>query len=382
MAEVEIKKGLVGVIADETKVSEVMPDINSLTYRGYAVQDLAEVCVFEEVAYLLLHGELPNKSQLAKFQEEERSNREISSNLKKVIQNYPKNAHPMDTTRTSVSHLGLEDSETSINTIEANYNKFIKIFAKTPTTVAANFRTRKGLDIIDPKKDLSFSENFFHMCFGKVPSKDVVKAFDVSLILYAEHSFNASTFTSRVITSTLADIHSAIVGGISALKGPLHGGANEAVMEMFLDIKEPENAEKYILNKIKNKDLIIGFGHRVYKKGDSRVPTMTKYYYKTAEFYKNEKFPKISKILEETMIKEKNIFPNLDFPSGPTYYLMGFDVDFFTPIFVIARITGWSAHINEQLKDNRLIRPLSKYTGSLHRKIKSNRTKIVILFFR
>jgi 2-methylcitrate synthase len=369
MAEVEIKKGLVGVIADETKVSEVMPDINSLTYRGYAVQDLAEVCVFEEVAYLLLHGELPNKSQLAKFQEEERSNREISSNLKKVIQNYPKNAHPMDTTRTSVSHLGLEDSESSTNTIEANYNKFIKIFAKTPTTVAANFRTRKGLDIIDPKKDLSFSENFFHMCFGKVPSKDVVKAFDVSLILYAEHSFNASTFTSRVITSTLADIHSAIVGGISALKGPLHGGANEAVMDMFLDIKEPENAEKYILNKIKNKDLIIGFGHRVYKKGDSRVPTMTKYYYKTAEFYKNEKFPKISKILEEKMIKEKNIFPNLDFPSGPTYYLMGFDVDFFTPIFVIARITGWSAHINEQLKDNRLIRPLSKYTGSIHRKV-------------
>lgn len=370
MAEVEIKKGLVGVIADETKVSEVMPDINSLTYRGYAVQDLAQACMFEEVAYLLLNGELPSKSQLAKFQEEERSNREISSNLKKIIQSYPNNAHPMDTTRTSVSHLGLEDSEASTNTIEANYKKFIRIFAKTPTAVAANFRTRKGLDIIDPKKDLSFSENFFHMCFGKVPSKDVVKAFDVSLILYAEHSFNASTFTSRVIASTLADIHSAIVGGISALKGPLHGGANEAVMEMFLEIKEPENTEKYILNKIKNKDLIIGFGHRVYKKGDSRVPTMTKYYYKTAEFYKNEKFPKISKILEQTMIKEKNIFPNLDFPSGPTYYLMGFDVNFFTPIFVMSRITGWSAHVNEQLKDNRLIRPLSKYTGDNHRKVK------------
>ncbi|MEY4389705.1 MAG: hypothetical protein RLZZ167_345, partial [Pseudomonadota bacterium] len=242
MAEIEIKKGLVGVIADETKVSEVMPDINSLTYRGYAVQDLAEICSFEEVAYLLLNSELPNKSQLNKFEEEERKNREISSNLKKVIQNYPKNAHPMDTTRTSVSHLGLEDAETVTNTIEANYNKFIKIFAKTPTAVAANFRTRKGLDIIDPKKDLSFSENFFHMCFGKIPSKDVIKAFDVSLILYAEHSFNASTFTSRVVTSTLADIHSAIVGGICALKGPLHGGANEAVMEMFFDIKEPENA--------------------------------------------------------------------------------------------------------------------------------------------
>ena len=369
MSEVEIKKGLVGVIADETKVSEVMPDINSLTYRGYAVQDLAEACIFEEVAYLLLNGELPNKSQLTKFQEEERNNRGISTNLKKIIQNFSKTANPMDTIRTSVSHLSLEDSETDTNTIEANYNKFIRIFAKTPTAVAANFRTRKELDIIDPKKDLSFSENFFHMCFGKVPSKDVVKAFDVSLILYAEHSFNASTFTSRIIASTLADIHSAIIGGISALKGPLHGGANEAVMEMFFEIKEPENAEKYILNKIKNKDLIIGFGHRVYKKGDSRVPTMTKYYYKTAEFYKNEKFPKISKKLEETMIKEKNIFPNLDFPSGPTYYLMGFDVDFFTPIFVVSRITGWSAHVNEQLKDNRLIRPLSKYTGSVHRKV-------------
>jgi 2-methylcitrate synthase/citrate synthase II len=366
---VEIKKGLVGVIADETKVSEVMPDINSLTYRGYAVQDLAEICTFEEVAYLLLNGELPNKTQLSKFQEEERNNREVSANLKNVIQNYPKNAHPMDTTRTSVSHLGLEDPEAGTNTPESDYKKFIRIFAKTPTAIAANFRVRKGYDIIDPKKDLSFSENFFHMCFGKVPSKDVVKAFDVSLILYAEHSFNASTFTSRVITSTLADIHSAIVGGISALKGPLHGGANEVVMKMFFEIKEPENAEKYILNKIKNKDLIIGFGHRVYKKGDSRVPTMTKYYYKTAEFYKNEKFPKISKILEQTMIKEKNIFPNLDFPSGPTYYLMGFDVDFFTPIFVISRITGWAAHIIEQLKDNRLIRPLSKYTGSEHRKV-------------
>jgi 2-methylcitrate synthase/citrate synthase II len=369
MAEGEIKKGLVGVIADETKVSEVMPDINSLTYRGYAVQDLAEVCVFEEVAYLLLNGELPNKSQLSEFQAEERNNREISSNLKKIIQNYSKNAHPMDTTRTSVSYLGLEDPETRINTAETNLKKFIRIFAKTPSAVAANFRTRKELDIISPKKDLSFSENFFHMCFGKVPSKDVVKAFDVSLILYAEHSFNASTFTSRVITSTLADIHSAIVGGISALKGPLHGGANEGVMEMFFDIKEPENAEKYILNKIKNKGLIIGFGHRVYKNGDSRVPTMTKYYYKTAKFYDNEKFPKISKILEQTMIREKNIFPNLDFPSGPTYYLMGFDVDFFTPIFVISRITGWSAHIIEQLEDNRLIRPLSKYTGSNHRKV-------------
>ncbi len=244
MAEGEIKKGLVGVIADETKVSEVMPDINSLTYRGYAVQDLAEHCSFEEVAYLILNGELPNKDQLKEFEKEERANREISTNLKNIIKNYSKDAHPMDTTRTSVSHLGLEDKDTATNTIEADYKKFIRIFAKTPTAVAANFRSRKGLEIIEPKKDLSFSENFFHMCFGKIPSKEVVKAFDVSLILYAEHSFNASTFTTRVVTSTLADIHSAIVAGICALKGPLHGGANEEVMKMFFNINESHQSKE------------------------------------------------------------------------------------------------------------------------------------------
>jgi 2-methylcitrate synthase len=365
----DIKKGLLGIIVDETEISKVMPEINSLTYRGYAAQDLCARCDFEEVAYLILNKELPNKKQLKEFKKELSKEITLSKNLINILKQIPKKSHPMDVARTAVSVMGLEDKETRDNSPKANLRKAIRILAKTPTALAAFYRLRKGKKIIAPKKNLSFSENFFHMCFGKVPEKEIVKAFDVSLILYAEHSFNASTFTSRVIASTLADIHSAIVGGISALKGPLHGGANEAVMEMFLEIKEPENAEKYILNKIKNKDLIIGFGHRVYKKGDSRVPTMTKYYYKTAEFYKNEKFPKISKILEQTMIKEKNIFPNLDFPSGPTYYLMGFDVNFFTPIFVMSRITGWSAHVNEQLKDNRLIRPLSKYTGSGHRKV-------------
>ncbi len=208
------------------------------------------------------------------------------------------------------------------------------------------------------------------MCFGTVPSPEVVKAFDVSMTLYAEHSFNASTFTARVITSSLSDMHGAVVGGIASLKGPLHGGANEAVAHMLTEIKEPEFAEAYILEKIKNKELIMGFGHRVYRNGDSRVPTMTEYYYKTAAYYKNEKLPNISKILEATMLREKDIKPNLDFPAGPTYYLMGFDIDFFTPIFIVSRITGWCAHIMEQFSSNKLIRPLSKYTGSSHRKIK------------
>ena len=367
----EIKKGLVGVISDETKVSKVMPEINSLTYRGYAVQDLAEECSFEEVAYLLLYGELPNKKQLKKFEKEERKNRDISKNLIKIIKNYPKKSHPMDTTRTSISVMGLEDPETSDNSEKANYRKAIRLLAKISTAVAANFRIRKGKKIIKPNKKLSFSENFFHMCFGKVPSKEVVKAFDISMILYAEHSFNASTFTSRVITSSLSDMHGAVTGAVASLKGPLHGGANEAVMHMLKEVKKPENAEKWILDKIKNKGLLMGFGHRVYKNGDSRVPTMKKYYLKTAEFYKNKKYPAISQILEDTMIKEKNIHPNLDFPAGPTYYLMGFDIDFFTPIFVASRITGWTAHVMEQFSDNRLIRPLSAYTGSEHRKVQN-----------
>ena len=367
----EIKKGLVGVISDETKVSKVMPEINSLTYRGYAVQDLAEECSFEEVAYLLLYGELPNKKQLKKFEKEERKNRDISKNLIKIIKNYPKKSHPMDTTRTSISVMGLEDPETSDNSEKANYRKAIRLLAKISTAVAANFRIRKGKKIIKPNKKLSFSENFFHMCFGKVPSKEVVKAFDVSMILYAEHSFNASTFTSRVITSSLSDMHGAVTGAVASLKGPLHGGANEAVMHMLKEVKKPENAEKWILDKIKNKGLLMGFGHRVYKNGDSRVPTMKKYYLKTAEFYKNKKYPAISQVLEDTMIKEKNIHPNLDFPAGPTYYLMGFDIDFFTPIFVASRITGWTAHVMEQFSDNRLIRPLSAYTGSEHRKVQN-----------
>ena len=365
----EIKKGLVGVISDETKVSEVMPDINSLTYRGYAVQDLAKHCKFEQVAYLLLNGELPNSEQLAKFEQEERSNRKISENLKNIIKNYPKNAHPMDTTRTSVSHMGLEDPDTADNSVPANMRKSMRLLAQISTAVAANFRVRKGQEIIQPDPKLGFCENFFNMCFGTIPSPEVVKAFDVSMTLYAEHSFNASTFTSRVITSSLSDMHGAVVGGVASLKGPLHGGANEAVAHMLMEVKEPENAEKFILNKIKNKELIMGFGHRVYRNGDSRVPTMTEYYYKTAAYYKNEKLPKISKILEDTMFREKNIKPNLDFPAGPTYYLMGFDIDFFTPIFIVSRITGWCAHIMEQFSSNKLIRPLSKYTGSPHRKI-------------
>jgi 2-methylcitrate synthase len=365
----EIKKGLLGIVVDETEVSKVMPEINSLTYRGYAAQDLCEYCRFEEVAYLILNKDLPNSIQLKKFEKEEKDNRELSKNLYQVIKNMPKKSHPMDVARTAVSIMGLEDKETSNSSPEANMRKALRIFSKTPTALAAFYRIRSGKKIIKPKKSLSFSENFFYMCFGKVPQKEIVKAFDVSLILYAEHSFNVSTFTARTITSSLSDIHGAITGAIASLKGPLHGGANEEVMHMMNKIKKPSNALKWINDALKNKDVVMGFGHRVYKSGDSRVPTMREYFGKVAKIKKDKTFEKIYDIVEKVMIKKKNIHPNVDYPTGPTYHLMGFDTDFFTPIFVISRITGWSAHIMEQHAANKLIRPLAKYKGSKHRKV-------------
>jgi 2-methylcitrate synthase len=365
----DIKKGLLGITVDETEISKVMPEINSLTYRGYAAQDLCAKCKFEEVAYLILNGELPDKKQLKIFEKQERKERKLSKTLLDDIKKFPKKAHPMDVARTAVSIMGLEDNETKDNSPKANMRKVMRIFAKTPVALAAFYRARKGKKIIPPKNNLSFSENFFYMCFGKVPNKDIVKAFDVSLILYAEHSFNVSTFTARTITSSLSDIHGAITGAIASLKGPLHGGANEEVMHMMSKIKKPDNAHKWINKALDNKDVVMGFGHRVYKSGDSRVPTMREYFGKVAKIKKDKKFEKIYDIVEKVMIERKNIHPNVDYPTGPTYHLMGFDTDFFTPIFVISRITGWSAHIIEQHAANKLIRPLASYKGNKHRKV-------------
>ncbi len=276
----------------------------------------------------------------------------------------------MDTVRTGVSFLGMEDPKMWDRDPASNYEKAMKLLAKVPTIVAADYRCRKGKAPIAPKPELSFSENFFHMCFGEVPHKDIVKAFDASMTLYAEHSFNASTFTSRVVTSTMSDIYSAITAGICALKGPLHGGANEEVMHMLKEVGEVSKAEAWMKDALAQKKKIMGFGHRVYKKGDSRAPTMNKYGLQVAKIKGETKWHDISKVLEQVMVQEKQIHPNLDFPAGPAYYLMGFDIDMFTPLFVMARVTGWSAHIFEQTANNRLIRPLSQYTGHGERKVK------------
>lgn len=361
--EIEILKGLAGVYVDTTKISKVIKETNTLTYRGYAVPDLAEHCSFEEVAYLLWYGELPNKAELEEFSKQERSLRRLDDKTINVLKLLDKATHPMDSIRTAVSFIGANDKTWSDNSFEGNLAKSINLLAKIPTAIAADYRIQKGLDIIEPKEDLTIAENFFHMCFGEVPEPEIVKAFDMSLIFYAEHSFNASTFTARTVTSTLSDIYSAVTAAIGSLKGPLHGGANEAVMHMMLEIGSADKAQAWIDDALANKKLVMGFGHRVYRDDDSRVPYMTKVFHDVAKLRNGEKWIEIANILEKTVVERKGIYPNLDFPVGPAYYLMGFGIPTFTPIFVMSRITGWTAHIMEQLEDNKLMRPLAVYDG-------------------
>ncbi|MFD1716386.1 bifunctional 2-methylcitrate synthase/citrate synthase [Georgenia deserti] len=359
----EIRKGLAGVVADTTAISKVNPETNSLLYRGYPVQELAERCSFEEVAWLLWHGELPTSDQLAGLRESERAGRELTPELREVIDRIPTTAHPMDVLRTAVSLVGAQDPHADEATEEASLTKAVRLLAQVPAVVAYDQRRRRGQDLVPPDPELGYAENFLHMTFGQVPEPVVVDAFRVSLILYAEHSFNASTFTARVITSTMADLYSAVVGAIGALKGPLHGGANEAVMHVFEEIGSAENAEAWLEDALASKRKIMGFGHRVYKTGDSRVPTMKAALDRLVEHYDRPDLLELYTRLEAAMGERKNILPNLDYPSGPAYHLMGFDTATFTPLFVASRVVGWTAHVMEQAADNALIRPLSEYDG-------------------
>ncbi|MFE3224871.1 bifunctional 2-methylcitrate synthase/citrate synthase [Nocardia sp. NPDC059228] len=364
-----IYKGLAGVVVDTTAISKVVPETNSLTYRGYAVQDLAAHCSFEQVAYLLWYGELPNDTQLAQFLQQERASRRADRSLLSLVAKLPDNCHPMDVVRTAISYLGAEDPAEDDNSTKANRAKALRMMAVLPTIVAADHRRRHGLDPIAPHSHLGFAENFLNMCFGKIPAPGLVKAFKVSLILYAEHSFNASTFAARVVTSTLSDIYSAVTAAIGALKGRLHGGANEAVMHDMLEIGDPALAEEWMRTKLSRNEKVMGFGHRVYKNGDSRVPTMRKAFLDIAAATDGGTWVRMYDILERTMNEATGIKPNLDFPTGPAYYLLGFDIEAFTPIFVMSRITGWTAHIIEQSASNALIRPLSQYIGVPQRSV-------------
>ena len=377
----QIYRGLAGVVADHTAVSKVNPDSNSLLYRGYPVQELAAQKSFEEVAYLLWHGELPGDAQLADFEVTERSLRRLDHSVRRVIDEIPTSADPMDVLRTAVSVLGANDLNTPDASVQANLAKSLRLFAQLPAIVAYDQRRRHGLELVEPRDDLGYSANFLYMTFGEVPELAVVDAFDVSMILYAEHSFNASTFTARVITSTLSDLYSAVTGAVGALKGPLHGGANEAVMQVFTEIGlgdgAGERVDRWLDDTLSHKRKVMGFGHRVYKHGDSRVPTMHAALLTLIEHFDRPDLIELYEALAAAMNERTGIQPNLDYPSGPAYHLMGFDTATFTPIFVAARVTGWTAHIMEQLAANTLIRPLSFYTGAPERHVEPSAEPIL-----
>ncbi|MEU8580326.1 bifunctional 2-methylcitrate synthase/citrate synthase [Streptomyces abikoensis] len=361
-----IHRGLAGVVVDTTAISTVIEESNSLTYRGYPVQDLADRRSFEEVAYLLWHGELPDAGQLREFRGRERALRPLGRTTAELLARLPRTCHPMDVLRTAVSLFGAEDPAEDDGSPAANRAKSLALLAKLPVVVAADHRGRRGLDPIPPDPSLGLAENFFHMCFGEVPDPEVVRCFEVSLILYAEHSFNASTFTARVVTSTLSDLYSAVTAAVGALKGPLHGGANEAVMRTLAEIGDPARADEWLAAALADRRKVMGFGHRVYKHGDSRVPLMQQATDRLVALSADPEAARLAALhtaLREAMAARTGIHPNLDYPAGLAYHLMGFDIPSFTPVFVMSRITGWTAHITEQLAHNALIRPLGAYNG-------------------
>ncbi len=373
MTDTEIRKGLAGVVADVTAISKVNPETNSLLYRGYPVQELCASRTFEEVAWLLWKGELPTERELAEFETLERSLRHLDPTIKRVIDELPLTTHPMDVVRTAVSVLGsrdatLTDTASWVDAAQTQ-ERSIRLFAQLPAIVAYTQRRLRDEEPVEPRDDLGYSANFLFMVFGELPEAVVVDAFDVSMILYAEHSFNASTFTARVIASTLSDVYSAVAGAIGALKGPLHGGANEAVQHTFEEIGSAERAQAWLEEALANRKKIMGFGHRVYKNGDSRVPTMRTALETLVAHYERPEVLDLYDALESAMDASKGIKPNLDYPSGPAYALMGFDTELFTPLFVASRITGWTAHVMEQLASNSLIRPLSSYSGVQQRSV-------------
>ena len=373
MTEVDIKKGLAGVVVDVTAISKVNPETNSLLYRGYPVQELAATQPFEAVAHLLWTGNLPTAAELAELRATERQHRALSPEVKAAIDILPTTAHPMDEVRTAVSVIGALDATGDVmdaaGTPEENQQRAIRLWAQLPAIVAYGQRRRRGEELIAPRDDLDYSANFLWMTFGEEQDEIVVDAFNRSMTLYAEHSFNASTFTSRVIASTLSDLYSAVTGAIGALKGPLHGGANEAVLHIFDAIGSAENVTPWLDEALGAKRKIMGFGHRVYKRGDSRVPTMKAALDTLVTHYDRPEVAALYDALESEFVARKGIYPNLDYPSGPAYNLMGFDTLTFTPLFVAARVTGWTAHIMEQLASNALIRPLSEYVGPAERHI-------------
>jgi 2-methylcitrate synthase/citrate synthase II len=354
--------GLAGVIAGETEICWVDPDAG-LMYRGYDIHDMAEKASFEEVAYLLLNGDLPNVEQLANFTREIASARAVPEQVLDALRLMPKKAHPMDILRTGVSMLGAFDPELNDNSHAANIRKSIRLIARVPTMITDGYRIAHDEDLLPEREDLTLAGNFFYKLRGEVPQDWQIRMMDTILILYADHEFNASTFAARVTASTLADIYAAVTSACATLKGPLHGGANEESMRMLDEIKTPDRAESWLKERLAKKAKIMGFGHRVYKKGDSRVPIMREIGRDLGKRVGKESWIPICEKLEQTMEREKQLCANVDLYAAPVFTMFGFDPALNTPVFAASRVAGWCAHVVEQHDHNRLIRPRSLYTG-------------------
>ena len=356
-------KGLEGIIANESKLSNVQGLEGKLCYLGYTIDDLVEHTSFEEVIYLLHNGKLPNRSELDGLISKLKANRNLPDGIIDFLKNAPKDAGPMDVIRTGVSMMGLYDTKGDHQNRNLNEDRAIAIIAKIPLIVAAFHRFRQGLEIVEPREDLSEAAHFLYLINGEVPSKDAAKTLDVAYILHADHGMNASTFSSRVTVATLSDMYSAITSAIGTLKGPLHGGANEGVIQMLEEIGAEDAVDAYVEGKLERKEKIMGIGHRVYKVLDPRAPHLRKMAIKLTEELGDPKWINMSERIAEMMKDRKGLNANVDFYSATVYYSLGIPTDLFTPIFAISRASGWTAQVLEQLDDNRLYRPLTDYTG-------------------
>ena len=357
------KGGLEGVVVARSRLCSIDGINGVLIYSGYDVGDLAEHSSYEEVCFLTLRGRLPTRAEMDEFTAELTSHRDLSEETESVVDMLATHAAPMEMLRTAVSSDSFDDPDKDSNADDANVRKAMRLIAKMPTMVARYHRRRTGLDPIAPDPSLGHAANFLQMLTGERPSPAAAKTFDVALILHADHEMNASTFTARVIASTLSDMHSAITGAIGALKGPLHGGANEQVMKLLQSIPEGTSVEDEIHARLERKERIMGFGHRVYKTWDPRAVILKRFSKQLADESGDPRWYDMSESIEHTVVSEKGLYPNVDFYSASTYHYLGIDTGLFTPIFAMSRVVGWAAHVIEQHSDNRLIRPSSEYVG-------------------
>ncbi len=361
----EYAKGLEGVIANESALSKVEGLDGRLSYLGYSIDELVENCSFEEVTHLLHRGKLPNSAELTSFETELRQNREIPQGVIDYLKAAPKNANPMDVLRTGVSMLGLYDERAKIGDPDQEANRLVAIslVAQTPVIVAYYHRARQGLDLPPVRSDLSEAAHFLYLITGEEPSEAATKTLDIAYTIHADHGMNASTFSARVTIATLSDFYSSMTSAIGTLKGPLHGGANEGVIKMLQEIGDLEKVDAYVEDCLTNKKKIMGIGHRVYKVLDPRAPHLQKMAIKLTEELGEAKWINMSERIATLMREKKGLNANVDFYSATVYYSLGIPTDLFTPIFAIARMAGWTAQVLEQLEDNRLYRPLTKYVG-------------------